>query len=224
MSIFYGFSDTKGGVSNGNYSNLNLGLHVNDDENLVIQNRKIFANKLGFKSENLVFMDQIHSDNICIIDKIPYPTPTCDAIITNLKNVVLCVMVADCMPVLLFDKSKQIISAVHLGRAGICANLLTKVIQKMIAKFKCKIDDLKLIVGPHIQGKCYEIGNLNLEKFNKFKKDGNFYMDEALLSEINEIGLKDYTISEICTHCDKNYFSYRRDKITGRFCGYIYIK
>ena len=90
MSIFYGFSDTKGGVSNGNYSNLNLGLHVNDDENLVIQNRKIFANKLGFKSENLVFMDQIHSDNICIIDKISYPTPTCDAIITNLKNVVLC--------------------------------------------------------------------------------------------------------------------------------------
>lgn len=223
MSIVYGFSDIYGGISTKNYASLNLAFHVNDDANSVIKNREIFANKLGFKRENLVFMDQIHSDKICIVDKTPCDALKCDAVITNLKNTVLCVMVADCMPILLFDQEKNIISAIHIGRAGICLNLITKVVKKMISQFNSSVDSLKLIAGPHIQGKCYEVGNLNLGKFNKFKKGNHFYMNEALISQISKIGIKNYEISNICTHCDKRYFSYRRDKITGRFCGYIYL-
>lgn len=223
MSIVYGFSDIYGGVSTKNYTSLNLALHVGDNTNLVIKNREIFANKLGFKKENLVFMDQNHSDKIYVVDKISYDTLKCDAVITNLKNTVLCVMVADCIPILLFDKQKNIISAIHVGRAGICLNLITKVVKKIISLFGSDTDDLKLVAGPHIQGKCYEVGNLNLGKFNKFKRDNHFYMNEALISQISTIGINDYKISNICTHCDKRYFSYRRDKITGRFCGYIYI-
>lgn len=224
MNIIYGFSDIHGGVSKGSHSSLNLGLHVNDDENLVLKNREIFANNLGFNDTNLIFMNQIHSDDIYIIDKLPYQTQSCDAIITNLKNLVLCVMVADCMPILMFDKTKKVISAIHAGRAGICKKIISKVAKKMNSYFGCKIENLELIAGPHIQGKCYEIGNLDLGKeMNEFKKDGYFYMKDALSKEIQNIGIQHYNISNTCTHCDKNYFSYRRDKITGRFCGYIYL-
>ena len=219
-SFKYGFSTRFGGVSKGAFSSLNLGFHVGDDENDVRQNRELLKNEIG--ANFLVFMEQIHGNKICEItsenlSKILEFPPKCDAIFTKLSGVGLCVMVADCAPIIAIDSKKSVIAAIHAGRAGVCERILTKTIKAM----KSAPNDLKIIVGPHIQGACYEVGELDLGEFNKYKFKGFFDISKALNDEINALKIKNYEISELCTHCDNKYFSYRRDKITGRFAGWI---
>ena len=219
-SFKYGFSTRFGGISKAPFNELNLGFHTGDDKNAVKQNRELLKNEIGANS--LVFMEQIHGNKICEItsenlDEILEFPPKCDAIFTKLSGVGLCVMVADCAPILAFDSKNGVIAAIHAGRAGVCERILTKTIKAM----KSAPNDLKIIVGPHIQGSCYEVGELDLGEFNKYKFKGFFDISKALKDEINALNVKDYEISEVCTHCDNKYFSYRRDKITGRFAGWI---
>lgn len=89
-------SDRFGGVSNQNYDSLNLALHVNDNILHVERNREIFASYFNTKVSNLVFMNQVHSDGIKVIEN--NQIHDTDAILTTNKNLVLCVMVADCAP------------------------------------------------------------------------------------------------------------------------------
>lgn len=98
MSIRYFFSNKSDG---------NLAFHVDDDIKNVEKNRENLAKKHSYKNENLVYMNQIHSDNIVIVDeKSPKLIDSCDAIITNRKNLPLMVMVADCIPIIVFDEKK----------------------------------------------------------------------------------------------------------------------
>lgn len=211
------FTTRYGGVSKGIYESLNLGLHVGDDEKDVLQNREILRSSLGLKK--LIFMKQIHGDNVEILKNEDQILASCDAVITNLKNIGLCVMVADCMPVLLV--SKEAVGVAHAGRAGIIKKITSKTINLMREKFNAS--EIKVIVGPHIGGNCYEIGELNLGEFNKFVKNSKFDMKKALLDELKSIPNLRIEISKICTHCDENYFSYRRDKDSGRFAGVCYL-
>ncbi|NLK66030.1 MAG: peptidoglycan editing factor PgeF [Campylobacteraceae bacterium] len=211
------FTTKQGGVSKGVYESLNLGLHVGDNAKDVLQNREILRQSLGLKK--LVFMEQIHSNHVEILKDENQALSPCDAVITNLKNIGLCAMVADCMPILLVSDS--VVAAVHAGRAGIIQKITSKTINLMREKFNA--GDIKVIVGPHIKGSCYEIGNLDLGEFNKFVKNSKFDMKEALLDELKDIPNLSVQISEICTHCDENYFSYRSEKTTGRFVGVCYL-
>ena len=219
-SFKYGFSTRFGGVSKAPFNELNLGFHTGDDENDVRQNRELLKDEIGANS--LVFMEQIHGSKICEITNenlgeiLEFP-PKCDAIFTKLSGVGLCVVVADCAPIIAIDSKKSVIAAIHAGRAGVCGRILTKTIKAM----KSASNDLKIIVGPHIQGACYEVGELDLGEFNKYKNNGFFDISEALNDEINALKIKNYEISELCTHCDNKYFSYRREKVTGRFAGWI---
>lgn len=96
--VFYTFTDENDG---------NLAFHVEDNEINVIKNRKNLALKLGYNYEDLVYMNQIHSANIIVVDEnSPKLVDNCDSIITRSKNLPLMVMVADCIPILMFD-SKQ---------------------------------------------------------------------------------------------------------------------
>ena len=167
-------------------------------------------------------MEQIHSDYVLEVTSenlsdFAKTAPKCDALFTRLLNVGLCVMVADCAPIIVSDEKQGIIAAIHAGRAGVCAKILSKCVQEM----KSEPKDLKIIIGAHIKGSCYEIGDMNLGEFNAYKNGGFFDITAALRAEINALGATNYEISEICSHCDKNYFSYRRDGKTGRFAGWV---
>ena len=105
--VFYTFTDENDG---------NLAFHVEDNEINVIKNRKNLALKLGYNYEDLVYMNQIHSSNIIVVDEnSPKLVDNCDSIITRSKNLPLMVMVADCIPILMFDDKKGIIAAIHAG-------------------------------------------------------------------------------------------------------------
>ena len=218
--VDFGFSSRFGGVSKAPFDTLNLGFHTGDAAAAVAKNRELLKREI--KAHSLVFMEQIHSDYVLEVTSenlsdFAKTAPKCDALFTRLLNVGLCVMVADCAPIIVSDEKQGIIAAIHAGRAGVCA----KILSKCVAQMKSEPKDLKIIIGAHIKGSCYEIGDMNLGEFNAYKNGGFFDITAALRAEINALGVKNYEISEICSHCDKNYFSYRRDGKTGRFVGWI---
>lgn len=218
--VGFGFSSRFGGVSKAPFDTLNLGFHTGDAAAAVAKNRELLKREID--AHSLVFMEQIHSDYVLEVTSdnlsdFAKTAPKCDALFTRLLNVGLCVMVADCAPIIVSDEKQGIIAAIHAGRAGVCAKILSKCVLAM----KSEPKDLKIIIGAHIKGSCYEIGDMNLGEFNAYKNGGFFDITAALRAEINVLGVKNYEINEICSHCDKNYFSYRRDGKTGRFAGWV---
>jgi YfiH family protein len=219
--IFYTFTTSEDG---------NLAYHVKDKKENVDKNRKNLANKHDFKLENLYYMNQVHGDNIQIIDKnSPNLIDNCDGIITNLKGITLMVMVADCIPVLIFDKTKGVIAAVHAGRNSTFLKIVPKTVKKMIDCFDCKVEDIEVILGPSIQKCCYEVSQELVDiVINSFGKEfvNNRLIDLQGINQklLKDIGVNNITISDICTLCSKKpFYSYREDKTCGRFAGIISI-
>lgn len=213
------FTNRFNGVSKKPYDSLNLGLNVNDEEKSVIQNRQTLAKIL--KTQNLIFLNQIHSDKVEILKDLKQKLSPADAIITNLTNVAIGVLVADCSPILIYDEKNSAIGAVHAGRAGIINKIFTKAALKMKDNFGTNLEDLRVFVGPNIKASCYKIGDLELKEFNVYKKNGYFDMNAALKDEFENLKICNFDFSHICTHCNDSYFSYRRDRICGRFAGII---
>lgn len=233
----FGFTN-KFGFENENVAKyFNLALHADNQKN-ALENREILFNHLNINPQNAIFMNQVHEDDICVVneefmknfnyDKTQNSYPKCDALITNLKNIALFVMVADCSPILIFDCKNYAIGAVHAGRLGVCKQILTKTLNKMKELYNSDFSDILVVIGPNIKGNCYEIQNLDLGEYNQFAKlheaKRTFDLNMALKFELDNLGIKKYYFNETCTHCDKNYFSYRRDGVTGRFCGYIMMR
>ncbi|AQW86157.1 multi-copper polyphenol oxidoreductase laccase [Campylobacter pinnipediorum subsp. caledonicus] len=221
-NIIAGFSTRFGGVSNGSYSCLNLGLHTGDNIYNVLKNREILRNFLCL--QKLIFINQIHSDEVKILKNKDQFLGNCDGIITNLKNIGICVMVADCSPILIYDNKNSVIACIHAGRQGIVQKILTKCVIKMQENFNSNASDLLVFVGPNIKGSCYEIGNLDFGELNKFKTENKFDMNLAIKNELISLGINNFSFDHNCTHCDNRYFSYRRDKTTGRFAGIIALR
>ena len=220
--VFYTFTDK---------NDSNLAFHVEDNEINVIKNRKNLALKLGYNYEDLVYMNQIHSANIIVVDEnSPKLVDNCDSIITRSKNLPLMVMVADCIPILMFDDKQGIIAAIHAGRNSTFLEISKKTAEIFIEKFSSNPEDIRVILGASIQKCCYEVSD-ELSKIveNSFGKEfvENNYIDLQGINkkQLNDLGIKNIEISNICTKCgDKSYFSYRKDKKTGRFAGIIILK
>ena len=172
------------------------------------------------------FMDQVHGDSVCVVDQKSDIDPMCDALITKTHGLSLAVMSADCIPLLL--SSEQVVSAVHVGRAGLINQIAIKVIQQM--------RDLGAVyihaqLGPSICGTCYEVPqNLADEVLisypNAFALTQNatpsLNLSRALIGDLLANGVT-YEASTICTLENPDYFSYRRHNITGRNAGVIWL-
>ncbi len=222
------FSDRFGGISKSPYNTLNLALHVEDSIADVEYNRVVLSKKIG--TQKLVFMEQVHGANVEIITNAKAQTLLkCDAMITDIKGIALCVMVADCIPVLLYDENKDVVAVAHAGRNGVKLKIVNKTIQKMIKEFSCALADIKIYMGPSIKSCCYEVKRDATEGFEEYLhvEDDKIYLDIVLKcrEDLKEIGIREenMNISSICTCCDTDYFSYRRDGRTGRFCGVIVL-
>ncbi|NOX15293.1 MAG: peptidoglycan editing factor PgeF [Epsilonproteobacteria bacterium] len=220
------FTNRDSGVSKAEFKSFNLAQHVGDDPKNVTKNRELLCGHIGAK--NLVFMDQIHGDHIEIISKLDTKKVLkTDGMITNLKDIVLCVMVADCLPILFYDDVKKVIAAAHAGRNGVRLKIANKIIQEMAKEFFCKVENIKVYIGAGIKTCCYEIKrdtSLGFEDYLIFK-DKKMYLDitKKCVDDLKDIGVSEENmeVSTICTSCDESYFSYRRDGKTGRFCGVI---
>ena len=219
-----GFTTRFGGVSKGAYEGLNLAGHVGDLPANVSKNREILAVALGTVPFNLKFMRQIHSNRVEILRDLKDELPSCDGVITALRGVTLCVLVADCSPVLIADERRGVVAAVHAGRAGVTGKICTNAVGLMKSEFGCEANDLRVFVGANIKARNYEVGELDLGEFNRYKKDGKFDMEAALRDEFAQLGVGRAEFDPRCTFEMQELFSYRREGITGRFCGFAMNK
>ena len=211
----------------------NLAFHVEDEINAVLSNHEVLALKHNYNLSKLVHMKQIHSDIVHVVeneDDFENP-PTCDALITNKKNVPLMVMVADCSPIIFFDPIKEVIAVAHSGRAGTFANITKKVIEKFITLYKSNVEDIEVKIGAAIGACCYEVGYEIVEEAHKLhldyaikKRENSYYLNipEILKNQLEALGITNYQISNECTCCNTDkYYSYRAEGKTGRFCAVV---
>ncbi len=214
------FTKRTGGVSHGAFASLNLGTHVGDELKDVLENRAIVAAKTGPTQ----FMNQVHGDRIALIEEVTEEVPTADALVTGIPGISLAVMVADCIPLLL--TSPESVAAVHVGRRGLVNEITRKTLSVMRDMGASKIS---AIIGPAICGSCYEVSE---EIFNEVialhpkaqsqTPEGTFALDlpAALRSVLTDEGVTIIDKFE-CTVENQDYFSYRRDGVTGRQAGII---
>lgn len=226
------YSTRKGGFSKYPYTSLNLGLHVGDNTNNVLLNRKKV--KEYFFNKDIVYMDQIHSCNVSYIDKYSDVILQTDALITDQKDLVLAVMTADCLPLLL--ASDNYVAAIHCGWKGVALGIIENVC-KFLKEKNENLSITKAFLGPCIGPKSFEVGidvlNIfkNLDSINEnafIKKDvKNKYLCNLPLICSNILkrnGIFNIYNSDLDTFTLKdNFFSYRRDKETGRMASFIYL-
>jgi YfiH family protein len=216
------FTARHGGTSVGQFDSLNLGDHVGDALEAVANNRKILQNLLSRVEPK--FMNQVHGNEVAEVDENSLTQVTADALITSQVGLPLVVLSADCLPILI--KGENIVGAIHAGRNGILNGIIERTISKMRAAGG---NELAATIGPAICGKCYEV-------------DVQMYLDAVAIEpnlittlESHCLDLKKAAIAQlqkarvsvndlsICTAHDPNFFSYRRDGISGRNAGVIVL-
>lgn len=169
-------------------------------------------------------MNQVHGNEVVVVDQVLTTDPTCDALVTTNKDLALAVMVADCIPLLLI--SNKAVAAVHVGRAGLMNQVALKALNTMRS---LGATDVHAIVGPSICGRCYEVPLQMQQDVTAIHPKafatttiGTPALDlpAGLIAELTREGIS-YEASTICTKEDPLYFSHRRDNPTGRFAGVV---
>jgi YfiH family protein len=230
-NVLLGFTNRWGGVSQRPFADFNLASYVGDKKRDVWRNRNLLVGELGVSEKNIVWMNQMHSDKIQVATKGGEVMGT-DGLVTDQTKLILMVLVADCIPILFYDLVKKVVAVVHAGRKGSFKNISRKMIAKLQSEVNSNPADIKVFLGPSIQKTCYEvdqniIGDFKNKWGNKYIHKSR-YLDLPLLNQAQLMSAgvlrKNITVSDICTHCDSNYFSYRREEKTGRFAGVVMLK
>ena len=182
--ISHGFFNKNGGVSKGIYKSLNCGTGSKDKKNNIKKNIKIVKNKISKKSNEIFLVKQVHSSKFIFLSKntkIKNKNIIADAIITDRKKLPIAVLTADCVPLLLFDKKRKMIAAIHAGWRGALKGLTNKVIKFMLKK-GCNKKNITVAIGPSINQKNYNVKLDFMYKFiKKHKKNKIFFKNRNRL-------------------------------------------
>lgn len=188
-----------------------------------------------FNLTNLTRNSQIHSSIVNKIDeKNIGQRIDGDALISNVKEVPLLILTADCVPVVIIDPKNKAIGVAHAGWRGTYDKICKNTIDEMIKNYKSNPEDLICVIGPSIGPCCYEVSKDLVEKFNTnlanhagefdIIKDDKYFLD---LWKINELTLKDCNVKDeniinlqICTNCNHDkFYSYRKHNKTPKRIG-----
>ncbi len=219
-----------GGVSLAPYASLNLGQHVGDDPAAVAENR---ARLRACLPAEPFWLNQVHGIGVqeACADAPDVP-PDADAGFTRQPGVVCAVMTADCLPVLLTDRSGSVLAAAHAGWRGLCNGI----IEATIARMAVPANDILAWLGPAIGPDAFEVGPEVRAAFMAHDPtaasafaaipDGKYLADIYLLARqrLNACGVTDVHGGDACTVTERErYFSYRRDGRTGRMASLIWL-
>jgi len=188
---------------------------------------------LNIQKNKIYLPAQKHTDKIHVLESDLKKT-VADAVLTREKGILIGVKVADCVPVLLYDKQKSAIGAVHAGWRGTAKQILKNTIKTMRESFNSSTGDILIAIGPSIRGCCYKVG-VDVKNAVKaagtgkfcFKKDGKCFIDLSSenIEQALSAGISKHNIwqSEECTHCNPEKFhSYRHSKtLVGKQGGFI---
>ena len=214
------FTTRVGGFSKGPYAGLNVGLHVGDKRALVLKNRQALAQKLPVEP---TWLDQVHSNRCLLIGSSAVDDNKADAAVTDQKNRVLAVMVADCLPILLSELNGHGVAVIHAGWKGLANGVIASTLKNLQGEWAAWL-------GPAI-GPChYEVG---LDVRQQFQSDIGFSVrGDRWMMDLKQIarvqlergGVRRISGAEECTFClPEKYYSHRRDGVTGRMAGFIWF-
>jgi len=226
IPVPHAFTTRVGGVSEGIYKSLNLGMALGDDPIAVTENYARITSLLGTQRERMVFSRQVHGDTVRVVDKadcfedISHPFEEGDALITNTPDVTLAVFTADCIPILLWDERTGAVAAIHAGWRSTVLDIVGKAVEQLCA-FGSRSKYIRAAIGPGIGVCCFET---DAEVPMAVRKvlgadaedcitDRGRKKSKVDLKEVNRLLLiragvptEQVTISDYCTMCNPELF------------------
>lgn len=158
--VAHGFFGREGGVSSGDYESLNVGPGSDDTRTNVEENRMRVADAVGAPSEpHLVSLYQIHSPDVVEINE-PFSwenRPEGDAMVTNVPGIALCILTADCTPVLIADEKAGVVGAAHAGWKGALGGVIENTVEAM-KRLGADTDNMVAAIGPSLSQSSFEVG------------------------------------------------------------------
>lgn len=222
-SLVHGVFGRQGGASIAPYHSLNLSFGVGDDPAAVLANRALLKQALGLTT--LVSARQVHGERILRITAEPeadFEAEGYDALITNCRTGLM-IQQADCQAVILHDPDGPALGLAHVGWRGSVAGILGATVRAMREAFGSDPVRLRAGISPALGHCCAEFINYRRELpawMHEFQVRPDHFDFPAISSrQLAEAGLRPERISQagLCTRCSPDYFSYRRDRVTGRF-------
>jgi polyphenol oxidase len=220
------FSTRAGGVSDGPYESLNLGIQTGDEAGRVVENRRLLAAAAALEPEAVTIGHQVHGTEIARWDGPPpasfadaaAPRPEVDGHVTSLAGIGLLVQVADCLPVALATPDR--IAIAHCGWRGVAGGI----VGAAVAEFD---SPPAVVVGPGIGRCCFEVGPEVLAELADVEgaADGRMLDLRAVVEDrLRAAGVERVEHVDLCTSCREDlFFSHRRDGgVTGRQCGIVW--
>jgi polyphenol oxidase len=222
-----------GGTSRPPYASFNLGARVGDEPAAVEANRRRLAAAGGLPPERIVWMEQVHGARVSTVDgPRAEPVPGVDALVTGTASLGLAVLVADCVPVLLADPAAGVVAAVHAGRAGSAAGIVPAAVAAM-ARLGATAAGTDALLGPAVCGECYEVPAAARDEVEAAlpgsaatTRAGTPGLDlrAGLARQLAGLGVPRVVADPRCTAEDPELFSHRRDGVTGRQAGLVWIE
>lgn len=226
----HGFSTREGGISEGAYASLNLGMNRGDIKERVIENWRRFLLSCGIDKKEFVCGAQVHKNNVHIATK-EDARPAygyeelieADGYVTKEKGVPLAIFIADCVPVLLQDEENGVIGAVHCGWRSTVSDIIGEAVTKM-QSLGAEPEKIRVAVGPAIERCCFEVGGEVVEACEKllsrkcddlYDRRGEKYMLDlkgVVKRRFLQLGIKEENMDMVggCTMCNPTvYYSHR---------------
>ena len=222
-----------GGVSGPPFDTFNLGDHVGDDPVAVAANRARLAAAIGLGADRLVWMNQVHSDRVEVVDG-PRDSPVADtdALVTSTPRLALAVVSADCVPVLLADARAGVVGAVHAGRVGARDGVVARAVEAMLA-VGAHVQDISALLGPAVSGRNYEVPaamahevEAALPGSRTTTSAGTPGLDlrAGIACQLKTLGVNAIDLDPRCTVEDVALFSHRRGAPTGRLASVVWME
>jgi len=224
-----------GGVSAPPYDTFNLGDHVGDDPAAVATNRKRLASAIGLGADAIVWMNQVHGDNVV---RVAGPLEggvaieATDALVTTTPRLALAVVTADCVPVLLGDARAGVVAAVHAGRVGAQIGVVARAVEAM-CDAGARAADISVLFGPSVSGRNYEVpaamadeveAALPGSRTRTSKGTPGLDLRAGIARQLKGLGVTAIDADPRCTVDDRNLFSHRRDAPTGRLASVVWME
>ncbi|ATZ12383.1 purine nucleoside phosphorylase YfiH [Erwinia amylovora] len=223
-------STRQGGVSQAPWDSLNLGTHVGDELQHVLTNRQRLLEMADLPSMPQ-WLEQVHGTGVLRLDWKAPSSLRADAAYTRTPGVVCAVMTADCLPVLFCSQDGREVAAAHAGWRGLCDGIL----EATINEFSAPPSQICAWLGPAIGPEAFEVGPEVREAFLRKNQaasaafrpaEGKFYADLGLIAQqrLQASGVRQIWDCHQCTMTrSEQFFSYRRDGVTGRMATLIWL-
>jgi polyphenol oxidase len=219
--LVHGVFSRQGGVSEAPFHSLNAALSKGDAVEAIQENRRRIKEAMNISF--LVSMQQVHGADVALVENKELPPPICDALMTGKRDLGLMALHGDCQAAIFYDPIYKALAVVHAGWRGQVQNIYKACIQKMGSHFGSRPQDLLVGISPSLGPLHAEFLNYKREfpeEFWSFQDAfHHFNLWELARYQLERCGVLPHhiEIAEVCTYIHSaDYFSYRRDKVTGR--------